>query len=744
MANLSVTRRTLLRAGLGAIGVTLLSACAPTAPTPKPESKPAEPAKPAAPAQPTAAPAAAQPAAAAPTAAPKPAAEARPAAAAPAQPAAPAKPAAAAKPDDKIGKHLIGQLEGPEVITDAAKWPKAFKEAPMLAEQVKAGKLPPVEQRVPQDLLVVKPVHEVGKYGGTWRRGFTGPADWSAGVRVAGTDRLIGWDYTGTKLVPNILKGWDISQDGKTVTFHLRKGMKWSDGQPFTADDVMFWFEDMYQDKELTPTPAPQMFTSSGPGTVEKIDAQTVAFKFKDPYFAFTVVIAGVSPLGGQTHEGLYARGGYAPKHYLKQFHPKYTPQAELDEKVKASGIDNWANLFRAKSAWALNPDLPTVSAWRTVTPNNTPTWTLERNPYSIWVDTDGNQLPYIDKVVLSLGENLEVINLRAIAGEYDSQERHLSMEKIPVFLENQQKGNYTLKLDPGGIGADVVLMLNQSYDADPEVAKWLTNADFRRALSLGIDRDQLNEAFWLGLGVPGSHAPWEQSPYSPGPEYRTLWATNDPAKANALLDGLGLDKKDGEGYRLRGDGQGRLRLAIDTYLGFVPFTAVCEMVREHWKRIGIQADVKEHERALAIRRKSANEVPIGVDVHWGTENMFSHSMTSLFPFDPTSQLGPTFGAWYASGGAQGKEPPGKIKEAMTLYREAFSAPENEHYDLGKRIWKIALEEVWAIGTVGQSPGVMGVRVVKNTLGNQPGRIFNGSSTLSPAQARPETYYFKS
>jgi peptide/nickel transport system substrate-binding protein len=317
-------------------------------------------------------------------------------------------------------------------------------------------------------------------------------------------------------------------------------------------------------------------------------------------------------------------------------------------------------------------------------------------------------------------------------------------MEKIPVFLENQQKGNYSVKLDPGGIGADVILMLNQSFDADAEVAKWLTNADFRRALSLGIDRDQLNEAFWLGLGVPGSHAPFDESPYSPGPEFRTLWATNDPAQANKLLDGIGLDKKDAEGYRLRTDGQGRLRIQIDTYLGFISFTAVCEMIREHWKRIGVQADVKELERNLALRRRGANEAQIGVDVHWGTENMFSHSMTSLFPFDPTSQLGPIYGAWYASGGAQGSEPPGKIKEAMQLYREAFSAPEKEHYELGKRIWKIALEEVWAIGTVGQSPGVMGVRVHKNNMGNQPARIFNGSSTLSPAQARPETFYYKS
>ena len=731
-ANHDLSRRAFLRAGLGVFGLGLMAACAPQPPAAKPaETKPADAPK---------------------ADAPKPAEAAKPAPAAPAPAAGPptaapgaaaAKPASAAKPAEGIGKHLIGQLEGPEVITDSAKWPKAFKEAPMLAELVKGGKLPPVEQRMTRDPLVVKPVREIGTYGGTWRRAFTGPADWSSGVRVGGTDREIGWDYTGTKLVPNVIRGWEVSPDGKVVTLQLRKGMKWSDGQPYTADDYLFFFEDMYSNKELTPTPAPHLITRSGHGTMEKVDETTVRYVFKDPYYAFPLVLAGVSPLGGQAHEGLMARGGHAPAHYLKQFHPKYVGQEAVDKLVKEAGFDGWVSFFKSKSAWALNPDLPVVTAWKTTTPINTPTWTLERNPYSIWVDTDGNQLPYIDKIQLTLGENLEVINLRAIAGEYDSQERHIDMGKIPVLLENQQRGNYKVFLDPGGIGTDVILMLNQSYEADPEVAKWLRTADFRRALSLGVDRDQLNEAFWLGLGVPGSHAPWEQSPYSPGPEWRTKWATYDAAQANQMLDNIGLDKKDAEGYRLRTDRPERLRLAIDTYLGFVPFTGVCEMIREQWKKIGIQADVKEHERNLSITRKNGNEVPIGVDVHWGTENMFSHPMTTLFPFDPTSQLGPLYGAWYATNGAQGKEPPEKIKEVMRLFREGFSASEKEHYELGKQIWRIALDEVWGIGTVGQSPGVMGVRVVKNTMGNQPARMFNGSSTLSPAQSRPETYYFK-
>src|SRR5919198_5642966 len=138
------------------------------------------------------------------------------------------------------GSSLVGKLEGPEVITDPAKFPKSFKEAPQLAELVKAGKLPPVQERIGQDPLVMKPLREIGKYGGTWRRGFTGAFDTSNGHRVAQNDKLLYFDYTGTKIVPNIARGWEVSKDGKTITLFLRRGMKWSDGHPFTADDFVF------------------------------------------------------------------------------------------------------------------------------------------------------------------------------------------------------------------------------------------------------------------------------------------------------------------------------------------------------------------------------------------------------------------------------------------------------------------------------------------------------------------------
>ena len=153
------------------------------------------------------------------------------------------------------------------------------------------------------------------------------------------------------------------------------------------------------------------------------------------------------------------------------------------------------------KKDWALNPELPTLGPWKTIQPINTPNWVLERNPFYWAVDAEGNQLPYIDRVQLTLAENLEVLNLRAAAGEYDLQERHIDIAKLPVILENQEKGGYTVHLDLAYNGSDSVLQINQSYAADPEIAKWLTNADFRRALSLGLVRDQLNETFWLGVG---------------------------------------------------------------------------------------------------------------------------------------------------------------------------------------------------------------------------------------------------
>src|SRR5262245_43189451 len=643
----------------------------------------------------------------------------------------------------KPGAGLIGKLEGAVVVTDPALVPKSFKEAPPLAELVKAGKLPPVQERIGQDPLVVKPLREIGKYGGTWRRGFTGPFDTSNGHRAAQNDKLLYWDYTGTKIVPNIARAWEVSPDGKVITLWLRRGMRWSDGAPFSADDFVFWYQDMYLNTELIPVPLAVMTINSKPITLEKVDATTIRFVAPEPYYALPIVLASVWGIGHHARFGRDGLGGFAPAHYLKQFHPKYASKDAIAKKLAELKFETWVTMFKNRNDACRNPDLPVVTPWKTTSPITTPTWILERNPYSVWVDTSGNQLPYIDRIRMTLGEHLEVINLRAIAGEYDSQARHIDIGKLPVLLENQQKGNYRVHLDPSDQGADVALFCNQSFEKDAEIAKWLGTREFRIALSHGIDRQQINETFVLGLGQTGSGAPGDRTPYFPGPEYRTLHTAYDIDKANAMLDKLGLSKRDAEGYRLRTDGGGRLRLQLTTYLGFLPFTGIAEMVAEQWKKIGVRGEVQELERGLATARVRANEHQIHFETQWGADNIFGHTPL-VFPVDQGTPVGPLHGVWYASAGAKGKQPPPRMREVMDKYRKAFGVPDAERTRLAKDIWKIALDELWTIPVVANSPASQGVRVIKTNMGNIPERLWNSAVSDNPHIAHTETWYFKS
>jgi peptide/nickel transport system substrate-binding protein len=297
----------------------------------------------------------------------------------------------------------------------------------MLAELVKAGKLPPVEKRIPEEPMVVKPLQSTGKYGGTWRRGFTGPGDGENGNRIVSTDKILFWDYTGTKIMPCLAKDWKVSDDGRVVVITLRKGHKWSDGQPFTADDFVFWYEDVYMNKDIQPSPHPDFMVNGKPGRLTKRDEYTVMFEFPEPNYLFVDILAGSTAMGGgqatQQHFGR-TMGAYMPAHYIKQFHPKYIGMDAANAKAKAANFDGWLGYLKGRWDWRLNPELPVLTPWKVVTPINNPTWTMERNPYFYEVDTAGNQLPYIDRIQMTVAENLEVLNLRAVAGQYDLQER--------------------------------------------------------------------------------------------------------------------------------------------------------------------------------------------------------------------------------------------------------------------------------------------------------------------------------
>jgi peptide/nickel transport system substrate-binding protein len=643
---------------------------------------------------------------------------------------------------------LIGELEGITIIEDPSQWPTTFNEAPELAELVAKGELPPVEERLPKDLMVIQPVDEIGTYGGIWRRGFTGPGDNENGNRIQASDRPIMVDHTGAVPLPSLAKGWEMSEDGKTYTLYLREGLKWSDGAPMTADDFVFWYEDIYGNEDIVPTPIPDMSPEGKPGRIVKVDDYTVNFEFDVPFYLFEELMMGDTLIGGgQAVRQSEKRndGGYAPAHYLKQFLPKYAGGKDAaNEAARAAGYDNWVAYLHFVKDWTLNPELPVLGPFRTVQAINNPTWVMERNPYYWAVDTEGNQLPYLDGVVMTLAENLEVLNLRAIAGEYDLQERHVDLGKLPVILDNQEKGDYTVHLDLAFNGADAIYQFNQTYDGDPEIAKWLQNADFRRALSLAIDRDQLNETFWLGVATPGSPAPGEDLAYFPGDGWREKWSTFDPEQANALLDQIGLDQKDSEGFRVRTDNGERLRLEVQAVQAFLPWPRISEMVADQWRAVGIQADVKDTERSLAMTRTEANEHQIMVWNNGGTELLYLFARHAI-PVDPTQAfMGPEYAKWYASNGEQGREPddPNMLK-IFELYGGAAGQKSEQRIETAKEIWKILIDQQYGIGTVGQSPALMGVRLVSNKLGNIPSRNCIAQHCRTPGGAHPETWYYK-
>ena len=643
---------------------------------------------------------------------------------------------------------LVGKLEAPEIVTDPAKWPKVVGEAPQLAALVKAGKLPPVSDRVPAEPLVLKPLRSVGVYGGTWRRGFLGRGDQENGNRIRSGDKLLFWDATGTVIAPSVAKGFELSADGKRTTLFLRKGMKWSDGAPFNAGDFMFWWDDMYHDKDVVPVAAPELSVNGKPGRMVKIDETTIAFEFDEPNYLFPALLAGDTQIGGgQSRLQSDGRelGLYAPAHYLKQFLPKYSSVEAANANAKAAGYDNWVQHFRYRSDWGLNSDVPTLSAWVMVRPINTQSWLLERNPYYYVVDTAGNQLPYIDKVQLTLAENPEVINLRAIAGEFDFMERFMDLAKLPVFLENAERGGYRVRLDPGFNGADSQLYFNLAYTRDPEIRKWFQNVDFRRALSLGIDRGQLNDAFWLGLGVVSSTIPASIIPESPGEAYRLTWIALDPKKANAMLDAIGLSKKDKDGFRLRTDNGQRLRLQIDVAQTLTPtWPQQVEMIVQQWKAIGIWADAKLFERSLFYTRVRNDDNQMSIFSNNGTEALYLLP-SAVLPADPSSSQGGVGHAkWYSSNGATGLKPESaEMLSAYAMLREAVSLPEAERNKKAQEIWKIAVDQVWSIGLVGQSPNYMGTRVVNLKLENVPERVCISQHCRTPWSGRPDQWYFR-
>jgi peptide/nickel transport system substrate-binding protein len=641
------------------------------------------------------------------------------------------------------GPSGLPPIEGGTVITDRAAFPTKFSESPGFAAMTASGKLPPVAQRIGQDPLVIKPVHGIGKYGGELRRGFITVGDLQNGRRFAtGPDTLLYWDYQFKNVVPNLAREYELSDDAKVLTLRLRRGMRWSDGHPFTADDIIFWREDINLNPDLSPG-ASFLSTEDGPVEVRKVDDYTVEYVAPVPHPVLPRLLAG-NITAGLSSDNVMGEGGYAPKHYLSQFLPKYTSEAEVSKKAKAAGAASWELYLEQRMDWSANVELPVLGPWKLTRPVNNAPWVLEANPYSVWVDTKGNQLPYIPKITMRDAGNPEVLKTQAVSGAYDFQDRGLDLSALQVLVQNQKRSSYTVYRAPS-TNLDLLVRLNLAYDKDKTIGELIRNVDFRRALSLGIDRDEVNKTFLLDTGTPSATMVADDSPYFPGRDWRSKWATHDVKQANQLLDKIGLTEKDGEGYRLRPDNKQRVRMDFDVVKSNLDYPGVAELIKRNWRDIGIDVTVKVGDNVAFANAILGNTMMLNV-LGGISVDVFLDRVGVLPTGNVQGAMGLPYGRWLESGGKKGTRPPKSLglEEAYELWQSGLRADEARRVEIGREIFKMHEDMVWSIGLVGFGIGVYGLYLAKNNLGNVPRRMINGNLIRTPSNALPMTFYFRS
>jgi len=638
---------------------------------------------------------------------------------APAAPAATSAPAAAPTSAPAVSAPTSAPAAAP---TAAVATQGTYKEAPMLAELVKAGKLPSVAERLPAEPLVVQPVESIGKYGGTWRHGWKGIKDYHSYGRFV-YEPVLRWPRDPKDPIqPGLAKEWKWSDDGKELTLTLRKGLKWSDGQPFTTDDIVFWWEGIETDTNITAAPHIEWVVDGKPMEVEKIDDLNVKLKFAAPNGLAESV--GLAFHGNQWPLGFERFGFFAPKHYLEQFHPKYSKTGDY-------------KVFEEKAS-DYNVERPVMTSWKIskYAPGDTE-MIAERNPYYWKVDPEGNQLPYIDRMQFPLLADNEAINAKAIAGEIDMETRAIDLAKYPVYQDNSAKGNYRLFLWPQASAASAAIFFNQSAK-DPKYRELFQNLKFRQAMSVAIDRAQINNIAFLDQGKPRTETVVPDSPLF-DPAIETLNAEYDAAKANALLDEIGL-KKGADGVRTFADGS-PLQLTIETEQGSGPLFDTYQLIAEKWTAVGVKSEVKSMTRDVYWPKAGANDVLVAT---WGLDRGLTPMVDPVyqFPFDERSWMGPAFGTWYKTRGKQGEEPQGDLKKALDLYDQyrATTDPAKQT-EIGKQLVKMSTEGLWTIGTVGLVPALV---VVKNNFKNVPEKHVSDWLIMSPGTTDPAQYYFDS
>jgi len=605
-----------------------------------------------------------------------------------------------------------------------------YKEAPMLAELVKAGKLPPVDQRLPPVPVVIKPLTQVGKYGGEWHSGMVGKGQGAWWQRHTGYENLLRFTPTWDGVMPNLAEKYEISPDSTEFTLTLRKGIKWSDGTPFNADDVMFWYQDVLKDQELTPKPGVPWVADGKMVELTKVDDNTVKFKFASPQGMFIVALASAAPPTGQ------------PKAYLKQFHKKYNP--DIEKLVKDRGYKSWVDLFQFVQINYQDANIPVLDAWKlTSAMGETPTKIVaERNPYYWKVDTEGNQLPYIDRHVTDYFSDAQPLVLKCMNGEVDYQAFYVNEPRNKaVFVDNQKKGNYRfMELTPTNVN-EMVIQFNLNC-TDKARAELYRNKDFRIGLSHAINRQEIMDVVHVGQGQP-----WQAAPRPESDMYHEKLAKQyteyDVKKANEYLDKAGLTKKDDKGFRLGPDGK-RVSFIMEIDLNRTTYVDALELIKPMWEKVGIEMQMKTMERTLWEERCRGRAMEFHATAHRFGGGVGTDVIEDARYFLPMSwsngMWGKAWGLWYTNPKDElAVEPPEDTKKALEVYRQVLAtADAKKQRELMMKVLDHSAEAFYVIGTVLEPSSYA---IVSNRLKNVADSMPNSSKYPTPGPYNPSQFY---
>jgi len=580
----------------------------------------------------------------------------------------------------------------------------AADEPPIIADMVSAGDLPPMAERLPQTPLVVDTTGDVapGQYGGAMRL-------------------LMG-------------KAKDIRQMtiyGYAFTFKLREGHKWSDGEPFTAEAFRYFWEDIILDPDLSEGRMAGVLKVNGElPTFEVLDPLTVRYTWAEANPYFLPAIAGPNPL--------YL---YKPGHYLKQFHQKYAGKEAMDAMVAEKQKRNWMSIHhgRDKPYKQTNPDLPTLQPWRNTTPLPADRFVFERNPYFHRVDSAGLQLPYIDNVVIAIASN-KLIAAKAGAGEADLQARYLRLDNYPYLKKGEKKHPYDVRLWATAKGSQLALYPNMNAK-DDQWRALMRDARFRRALSMGINRKQINKVVYYGLAKPGNNTVVSESPLFKQ-EYADQWASFDIDAANKLLDEIGLTERDDRGIRLLPNGD-PLELPIQTAGESTEQTDVLELIHETWTKIGVKLFSVPSQREVFRNRVFSGEAIMAI---WnGLENGMPSADSIPEWLTPTNKYQyqwPQWGEYVATNGSSGEKPDvPEVQQLIDLHEQWRLAGDSEER---KAIWhqilKIHADQTFTIGILN---GVKQPVVINKHLNNVPEEgVYDISATAYFGVYKPDTFWF--